>query len=227
MKPEVSIIIPTKNEQKNISKVIENIPRSIRKKAEILIIDSSTDKTATIAKNLGAKVIKVNGRKGKAIREGIRMAKGNFLVFTDGDGEYDSAFIPKMIKYAKSYDVVLGCHGTKRFKKDQRFWKEIYHLAAISANFFFYPYGVKLKDPLTGFRVMPKKIAKKLKLKTNGLEIETEMNIKFSKMKLKIKEIPVPNLRRKSGRSKYLSSFVKSMEMMIRTLEKYKNWKPK
>jgi hypothetical protein len=44
-------------------------------------------------------------------------------------------------------------------------------------------------------------------------------------MKLKIKEIPVPNLRRKSGESKYVNSFFNSIKLMIKTLEKYKDWK--
>jgi glycosyltransferase involved in cell wall biosynthesis len=220
-----SIIIPTKNEEKNIKSVLATIPISVKEKSEILVIDSSKDKTPLIAKECGAKVIKVKGGKGRAIRKGIESAKGKILIFTDGDGEYDSKFMSQMLRYVKKYDVVLGCHGLKKFKNDDKHWKEVYRLAAFLANIFFRKYGVKLKDPLTGFRLITKDLAKKLKLQSNGLEIETEMNIKFSKMKLKIKEIPVPNLRRKSGESKYVNSFFNSIKLMIKTLEKYKDWK--
>ena len=57
---EVSVVIPTKNEEKSIGKCIEKIQRVFNEHhtdGEIIIADNSTDNTAEIAKSLGAKVI--------------------------------------------------------------------------------------------------------------------------------------------------------------------------
>jgi glycosyltransferase involved in cell wall biosynthesis len=63
-KLQASIIIPTRNEEEAIAKVLCSIPEEIQKKTEIIVVDSSEDKTPIIAKKLGAKVIKVK-KKGK------------------------------------------------------------------------------------------------------------------------------------------------------------------
>ncbi len=56
-KPNYSIIICTKNEEKGIKKVLGSIPENILKKSEVIVVDSSTDLTPKIAKNCGVKVI--------------------------------------------------------------------------------------------------------------------------------------------------------------------------
>ena len=58
-KEKISIIIPTRNEEEGIAKVLCSIPEKIRKKAEIIVVDSSNDMTPIIAKRLGAKVLRV------------------------------------------------------------------------------------------------------------------------------------------------------------------------
>ena len=54
----ISIIIPTLNEEEGIAKVLCSIPEEIRQKAEIIVVDISTDYTPVIAQRLGAKVVK-------------------------------------------------------------------------------------------------------------------------------------------------------------------------
>jgi len=92
-KPQVSVVIPTKNEEKSIGICIEKIQTVFNEHhidGEIIIADSSTDRTAEIARNLGAKVIVPEELGyGNAYRFGFEHASGDYIVMGDGDNTYD------------------------------------------------------------------------------------------------------------------------------------------
>jgi glycosyltransferase involved in cell wall biosynthesis len=114
----LSIIIPTYNEEQGIAKTICSIPKSIRNKSEVLVIDISDDMTPVIAKELGAKVIKtVKKGKGWQMREAAKKAKGDTLIFMDGDGTDPGQYIPQMLLRLKKADLVLGCRAILKLPK--------------------------------------------------------------------------------------------------------------
>jgi glycosyltransferase involved in cell wall biosynthesis len=92
---EVSVVIPTKNEEKSIGICIEKIQRVFNEHhidGEIIIADNSTDKTPEIAKRLGAKVIVPDEHGyGNAYRLLFEEASGDYIVMGDGDNTYDFA----------------------------------------------------------------------------------------------------------------------------------------
>ena len=93
----ISIIIPTLNEERGISKILSEIPDSINnEKVEIIVTDSdSTDNTRKVAKKLGAKVINIKKRgKWLAVKKGMSESRGDKLVFIDSDGEHNPKYIP-------------------------------------------------------------------------------------------------------------------------------------
>lgn len=200
-KPEISIIIPTKNEEEGIAKVICSIPPEIAKKSEVLVVDSSTDLTPVIAKKLGARVLRVRGGKGKAMREGAKRAKGKILVFLDGDAADPPSFIPKLLEKLEKCDVVLGARNPrKRCKNVDMATEMLFKVYKPSITMFFKILGFKIKgDPLAGFRAMRKETWKALELKSNDFLIETEMNLKILEKGLKVGEVPIPVLRRTGG----------------------------
>jgi glycosyltransferase involved in cell wall biosynthesis len=204
MKPKISIIIPTLNEEENIAKVLCLIPPRLAKNSEVLVIDSSTDTTPLIAKRMGARVIRVARKgKGRAMKVGVRRARGDVLVFLDGDGSYDPRFIPKLVKKLERADLVLGCRGIKEFNYDDPRWKHIYQAANYLWNVFFRPVGISISEPLTGFRALRRTDWERLALKSDHFEIEAEMNISAVKEGFRIVEVAVPNLKRR-GKSKFL-----------------------
>src|SRR5581483_11808472 len=87
--PEITVIIPTYNEEKNLYNCLRSLTKQTydQRKIEILIIDdNSTDKTVVIAKKFGAKVIKSGFRhieRSKSI--GIQYARGDYILFADAD----------------------------------------------------------------------------------------------------------------------------------------------
>lgn len=87
---KISVVIPAFNEEQLIAKCIEAVKNQTfpKKEYEILVIDNnSTDKTAQIAKNLGATVIPYNQKQGFSVTKqfGAEQAKGEIIAYTDAD----------------------------------------------------------------------------------------------------------------------------------------------
>lgn len=99
IKPEdVTILVPTKNEEEAIGWVIEEFQKLGY--YNILVIDGhSTDRTREIAKEKGAKVVLQSGRgKGQAVAEALKMIESEVVVMIDGDGTYDPKDVEKLLE---------------------------------------------------------------------------------------------------------------------------------
>ncbi len=85
-KPVVSVIIPTKNEEKYLPRLLESIKKQTYKNYEVIVADgNSTDRTVEIAKKHGARVIDGKDHPGKGRNQGAKHAKGEILLFLDAD----------------------------------------------------------------------------------------------------------------------------------------------
>jgi dolichol-phosphate mannosyltransferase len=200
MEIKYSIIIPTKNEEEAIAKVICSIPKEIEKQAEIIVVDSSKDFTPIIAERLGAKVIKVKKEgKGYAMKLGVKAAKGDIFIFLDGDGTDPPQYIPKLLKKLNKYDLVLGARNLSVKGSDKKY-KALFGAYIPFVQGFFKLLGFSTKgDPLAGFRAMRRDIWNALNLKTGDFLIETEMNLRAVELGLKVGEVPIPILSRGGG----------------------------
>ena len=129
---ELSVVIPTKNEEKSIGICIEKIQKVFNEHhidGEIIVADNSTDNTPEIAKSLGAKVIVPDEHGyGNAYRFGFEHASGNYIVMGDGDNTYDFTDIPKLLEPLKSgeADLVLGSRFKGEIKKGAMPWHHQY-----------------------------------------------------------------------------------------------------
>jgi len=205
MTPTVSIIIPTLNEEKGITETLKQI-KGLNIDAEILIIDGlSTDNTVKNAEEHGARII-FEKRKGKgiAMTTGVKNAKSNIICFIDGDGTYPPRFIPKMLELIKKCDVVVA---SRLLKKEGAFdcMNTFIHYQFFPLIFKSFLKKFKTSEPITGMRLMRKATWNKLKLKSHDFLIETEMEVKMAKNKMRVIEIPIPCIKR-LGRSKWDSS---------------------
>lgn len=205
MNEKITVIIPTFNEEKNIAQVLKEVKHYAD---EILVVDAkkSTDRTAEIAKSIGARVIKDNGKgHGEAKRIGIKEAKNDILVFFDADQSHDAKDIPKMVKYLvdNNYDLVIGSRMRGGSDELHGTWSNFVRntgsgLIQLIIN---YRFGVFLTDCEDGFRSIKKDVATKLNLNSNDFDIEEEMVIKALKKRYKVGEIPTHEYERKHGKS--------------------------
>lgn len=101
MKNQVTVIIPTKNEEKNIARCLESIQISNFKpqtSIEIIVVDNqSTDETVNIAQKLGARVLKTGPERSSQRNFGAKKAKGEILFFIDADMEMEKEVIGQAI----------------------------------------------------------------------------------------------------------------------------------
>ena len=107
----ISIILPAKNEADGLRKTLPGL-RALLPDAEIIVVDDgSTDGTAAVAAELGARVLSspYSMGNGAAIKRGARAAGGDVIVFMDADGQHDAADIPKLLERIEAgYDMVVG-----------------------------------------------------------------------------------------------------------------------
>jgi len=202
---KVTAVIPAKNEEEGIEKIIKNVSRFVD---EVLVVDGhSKDKTRQIAKECGAKVVLDGGKgKGDGVKTGIRKAKGDIIVFIDADGSHNPKDIPKLIKPIKNGEADLvvasrakGGSDEVRLDLDGLFRQIGSEIAAILVNF---RWRANLTDIQNGFRAIRKKTALALKLESDGFEIEEEMIMKCLKRGVRIMEVAGHEYQRKWGVSK-------------------------
>ncbi len=196
-----SIIIPTKNEEEGIAKTICSIPNDIKKEAEIIVVDSSSDMTPKIAKCLGAIVLRTRRPgKGYAMKYAVKHAKGEILIFMDGDGTDPGYLIPKLLKKLDKNDMVLGTRSYNYSKQDDKKMRWVFRLYGAVILPAFKAVGWKANgDPLAGFRVLRKETWNKMNLKSNDFLIESEMNVRAIELGLKVDSVPIPHLKRAGG----------------------------
>ncbi len=231
MQPQYSIIIPTKNEEESIAKVLCCIPKKIKDYSEILVVDSSTDTTPIIANKLGTKVIRLKrSGKGRAMKVGVENSRGKILIFLDGDGTDPPEYIPKLLQKLKHANLVLGSRSLKDFKRDDLAMRMLFKINNLSIKPLFRAAGLHIKgDPLAGFRVIRRTDWENLELKSNDFAIEAEMNLKALENDFVIDEVAIPHLKRIGGllNSKFGANLSQWSKIVNFTLKHIKNKKNK
>lgn len=228
--PVASIIIPTLNEEGAIGKTISRIPDPLRACCQILVIDGlSTDATIDEAKRVGADVLLVDQPgKGFAMREGANRAKGDVLLFIDGDGTYPSESIPQFLQSVRKGTMVLG-NAIPYLRSRDTMIQKLRHLypSFMLTHLVFSRNGIHLQDPLNGMRAITKLDFQRLHLTATGFEIETEMNIKAINHGMNIVELPIRITPRDGdGKSKFLFNF-RSHLKILKLLRTYKKTRGK
>jgi glycosyltransferase involved in cell wall biosynthesis len=199
MNPNVSIVIPAHNEMHNISDVISEV-KELHPDAEIIVInDGSRDDTAKVAHNAGAIVFShpYNIGNGAAVKTGIRMAKGDILVFLDGDGQHKPEDIGRMLELFPEYDMVVGERtrgGQASFNR--AIGNQVYNWLATYVTKFL------VKDLTSGFRAIKADIAKSyIYMLPNTYSYPTTITLGVLRDGRSVKYLPIETQKRKSGKS--------------------------
>ncbi|CAN5181589.1 N/A [soil metagenome] len=214
--PELSIFFPFWNEDANITSVVEKaiaVASKIADKFEILVIDDgSSDHTLDYAytlekKHKEVKVIahKINRGYGAALRSGFENAKYNYIVFTDGDSQFDFSEIDKFIEKIDKADLVIGFR-TKR--RDQKLFKRLLLMKMLKV-WDYILFGFSVKDIDCGFKMFKKEAVESISpFHSEGAMITTEILAKATKRKLKIVQVGVTHYPREFGEQTGANVFV-------------------
>ena len=193
---DISVILPALDEENTIGECITKIQKVFYQNAiigEIIVADSSTDRTRSIAESLGAKVFLPDKRGyGNAYLTGFRHARGRFIVMGDADNTYDFYQIPSLIAPLKNgADLVIGSRfkGTIHSGSMAPLHRYIGNpLLTAMINIIF---GTHFSDAHSGFRAITRDALDRLPIITGGMEFASEMLVIASKEHLKIVEVPI------------------------------------
>lgn len=220
--PEIAVLIPCYNEEKTIGKVIKDFKKELPKSKIYVYDNNSTDNTIEIAKQAGAIVrYEHNQGKGNVIQTMFKEIDADVYIIVDGDDTYPADEINKLLQPVidNNVDMAIGDRlSNGSYKKEN---KKIFHNIGnnIIKDIINLKYNANLKDILTGYRVLNKKIVKELSLESKGFEIETELTIKSLKNKYRILEIPITYRDRPEGSYSKIRTFKDGMKI-LKTINK-------
>ena len=186
----VSIIIPAKNEGRNLESLLPRLHDS-QPDAEIIIVnDGSHDDTADIVRRNGARLIEhpYSMGNGAAIKTGARHAQGQILVFMDGDGQHDPQDIARLLaKMEEGYEMVVGARQADTHASlARRCANSLYNkFASIMTSY-------KIEDLTSGFRAARARHFRKfIYLLPNGFSYPTTSTMAFFRSGLPVAYVPI------------------------------------
>ncbi|MHC1681022.1 MAG: glycosyltransferase family 2 protein [Methanomassiliicoccales archaeon] len=195
---QLSVIIPTMNEEESIGQVIDSVHLALQGwDFEILVVDTnSKDRTKEIAAQKGAVVIDEPRRGyGRAYKTGFERSRGDVIATLDADCTYPAEEIPSLHKMLVDQD--LEFITTNRFAKLEEGAMTAKHrlgnfALTFTSNLFF---GVSIKDSQSGMWVFRRSILDRLVLSDDGMPMSEEIKIEAFR-KTKSLEVPITYRRR-------------------------------
>jgi glycosyltransferase involved in cell wall biosynthesis len=187
----ISVAMITMNEEAAVGMVIENI-KKFCPDAEILIVDSSSDKTPEIATSLGAKVIRQFPPQGygNAMNLALRSAKGEVVVTLDCDNTYPAHRIPELAKLIldEGNDVVDG--GRLASKPEAMPWIN-YFANIIFARLASILFLKNIKDLHSGMRAYRRTVIEEINCDPHGAALPVELLLRPIKENFKVKLVDI------------------------------------
>src|SRR5690554_5961083 len=174
----ISIVLPAKNESAAIGATVAGIIALLPDAEVIVVNDGSSDNTAEVAVQAGARVVSHPYSKGNgaAIKTGARAATGEIIVFMDADGQHDPADIPRLLaRLEEGHDMVVGARQKgSQASVGRGIANKLYNGLAT------YMTGHKIEDLTSGFRaVRADKFREFLYLLPNGFSYPTTSTMAF------------------------------------------------
>jgi glycosyltransferase involved in cell wall biosynthesis len=198
--PTLSIVIPAYNEERFIGTLLDQVRAvdlaSLGVAKQIVVVDDcSGDRTASIAAGRPGVLVHrmpVNGGKGRAVRTGIELATGDYLIIQDADLEYDPRDYVPMVQAILDgqADVVYGSRYLGRGRHRGQSLPAYLGGRSLSLVMLLTT-GHYLTDTVTALKLFPRKLLPDLHLETSGFETDHEITAKVLARGLRIAEVPV------------------------------------
>jgi len=196
---KVTVVLPAYNEEQVVGKTIRAI-KKLYPDFEVLVVDDgSTDNTMQEAINAGANVWPhpYNIGNGAAVKTGLRVAQGEWVVLMDADGQHAPEDIERMLEYSEKYEMVVGARTSDSQTKLHRNFANI-----IYNTFASYVTRFKIEDLTSGFRIIRKStIDQYIYLLPNTFSYPSTITMAYLRSGRSIKYIPITT-RFRVGKSK-------------------------
>jgi histidinol-phosphate phosphatase family protein len=203
--PELSIVIPALNEELTIARFVEWCHQGLKDagiEGEIVIIDSSTDRTSEIALSRGARVLKTPKRGlGRAYIDAVPYIRGKYVVMGDADCTYDFRILkPFMERFHQGYEYVMGSRFRGYIEPGSMPPLHQYFGTPLTTWILNFLYGSHFSDIHCGMRGITRSGLMRMDLQSQSWEYASEMVLKSVRMPLRTAEVPVRFLKDQEGR---------------------------
>jgi glycosyltransferase involved in cell wall biosynthesis len=203
----IAVLIPCYNEAAAIAGVVRDFAAALPEATIYVYDNNSRDATREHAGQAGAVVrSETHQGKGNVVRRMFADIEAEVYVLVDGDGTYDAPSARRMVDMllAESLDMVNGARVATAagvFRPGHLFGNRL--LTRTVAVIF----GDRLKDMLSGYRVMSRRFIKSFPALAIGFETETELTVHALELRLPIAEVQTPYRARPAGSQSKLRTF--------------------
>ncbi|MFN3843998.1 MAG: glycosyltransferase family 2 protein [Rehaibacterium terrae] len=186
----ITVILPAKNEASGLRQTLPALRQTLPEAEVIVVDDGSTDDTAAVATEHGARVLGTPYPMGNgaAIKRGARAASGDVLVFMDADGQHNPADIPRLLERLQAgYDMAVAARSRHGQASLQRGLANAFYNKLAS-----WMTGHPIRDLTSGFRaVRADKFREFLHLLPNGFSYPTTITMAFFRSAYPVAYVPV------------------------------------
>ena len=194
---QISVVIPCLNEEEAVGAVVDQAWEGIRssgREGEVIVVDNaSSDRSAEVAAEHGARVVTEPRRGyGSAYLAGLADARGEYVVMGDADETYPIQELgPFVDRLEQGDDLVLGSRFKGTIHGDAMPWLNRRIGNPILTGLLNLFFGVKVSDAHCGMRAVRRDALRTLDLHSTGMEFASEMVFKAYRRGLSVSEIPI------------------------------------
>jgi len=203
----IAVLIPCFNEAASIAGVVADLFEAMPDARIVVFDNGSTDETIAFAKIAGAEVHCERRRgKGHVVRRMFADIDADIYVMIDGDGTYDAKAVTKLVEKVAdgTADMVVGGRtniGIEAHRKGHALGNRLFSM------FYRILFGDESLDIFSGYRAFSRRFVKSFPALSNGFEVETELAVHASQLKLPVFEIELPYGKRVQGSISKLRTF--------------------
>ena len=203
--PQVSIVIPALNEELTITEFVQWCHEGLEAagvRGEVLIVDSSSDRTPELAVAAGARVLVVPKRGlGRAYLDAIPYIRGDWVLMGDADCTYDfRQLAPFIEQFRAGYEYVMGSRWKGTIEPGSMPKLHQYFGTPVTTWILNRLYSSKFSDIHCGMRGITRDALVRMQLQSESWEYASEMVLKSVHMHLRTAEVPVTFLKDRDGR---------------------------
>jgi glycosyltransferase involved in cell wall biosynthesis len=205
LSPELSLVVPALNEELTIGLFIDWCKEGLERAGavgEIVIVDSSTDRTAEIALSKGARVLKAPKRGlGRAYIDSLSFIRGKYVLMGDCDCTYDFREIePFVNKFRRGAEFIMGSRFLGTIEPGAMPPLHRYLGTPVTTWILNFIFSSRFSDIHCGMRGISTLALRRMRLRSQSWEYASEMVLKSVHMRLSTDEVPIRFLRDRKGR---------------------------
>ncbi len=204
-RPELSLVFPVFDEERNIGRLLDEAldlaPRLATDFEIVVVDDGSRDGSARV---VGERLRheprirlirhKANRGYGTALRSGLREARGELIFFSDADLQFDLDELSTLLTHACDFDIVAGYRSPRRDPWPRRL------IAALWGSLVALLFDLRVRDIDCAFKVIRRRVLEAIPIASVGALINTEILVRARQAGFRIHQVPVTHRRRRFGR---------------------------